>query len=206
MACRTPAKWTNGRHAALVLKTKKGYTLQVKSALPIAKRYVDSAIRVTVGSTIAAHLLQGVRMYCECGCGGITAIATRNAKHLGHVKGQHLRYINHHAHKGISVPGNTFGLKHGMTQHGVTPAPEYQAYYNAKNRCENPDPDRKEFKNYGARGIRFLFTSFDQFYTELGPRPEGTTLDRIDNDGNYEPGNVRWATRDEQEQNKRVPR
>jgi hypothetical protein len=60
--------------------------------------------------------------------------------------------------------------------------PKYQAYYDAKKRCANlNDP------NYGGRGIKFLFTSFEQFFAELGLRPQGKTLDRIENDGNYEP-------------------
>jgi hypothetical protein len=59
------------------------------------------------------------------------------------------------------------------------------------------------YRYYGGRGIKFLFTSFEQFLAELGPRPSGMSLDRIENDGNYEPGNVRWATRSEQVQNRR---
>jgi hypothetical protein len=59
------------------------------------------------------------------------------------------------------------------------------------------------YTNYGGRGIQFLFDSFEQFYAEIGPRPAGLTLDRIHNDGHYEPGNVRWATRSEQNRNRR---
>ncbi len=79
--------------------------------------------------------------------------------------------------------------------------PERIAYANAKYRSTNPN-DRK-WENYGGRGIRFLFDSFDEFLKELGPRPEGLSLDRIDNDGNYEPGNVRWATPSQQNSNRR---
>lgn len=72
----------------------------------------------------------------------------------------------------------------------------------AKSRCQNLQlpcwPD------YGGRGIEFRFTSFEEFYICLGPRPPGYTLDRIDNDGHYEKGNVRWATRQEQNLNKRL--
>jgi hypothetical protein len=76
--------------------------------------------------------------------------------------------------------------------------PEYISYRNAKARC-------RDLHNpyHGGRGIKFLFVSFEQFYAELGPRPEGKTLDRINNDGNYEPGNVRWATKSEQAKNRR---
>lgn len=56
----------------------------------------------------------------------------------------------------------------------------------------------------GAYGhVEFKFKSFQEFYDEVGPRPEGKTLDRIDPWGNYEPGNVRWATHVEQCNNRR---
>jgi hypothetical protein len=71
----------------------------------------------------------------------------------------------------------------------------------AKRRCKNG----KDFANYGGRGIEFRFTGFEQFYAELGPRPSPEhSLDRIDNDGHYEPGNVRWATQSQQQKNKRI--
>lgn len=67
----------------------------------------------------------------------------------------------------------------------------------------------KDYKNYGARGIDVCdlwANSFLEFVNYLGPRPEGTTLDRIDNNKGYEPGNVRWATAKEQGQNTRRTR
>jgi hypothetical protein len=79
--------------------------------------------------------------------------------------------------------------------------PEYRAYIDAKSRCTNPNAVR--YYTHGGRGIKFLFTSFDEFITALGPRPEGMTLDRIDNDGHYEPSNVRWATPSQQMSNRR---
>jgi hypothetical protein len=80
-------------------------------------------------------------------------------------------------------------------------APEYRAYQGAKDRCTNPK--NSGWKNYGGRGIKFKFASFEQFFAELGKRPKGKTLDRKDNEGNYELGNVRWATLEEQQRNKR---
>ena len=71
------------------------------------------------------------------------------------------------------------------------------------DRCENPD--HQAYARYGGRGITICarwhdFTNFrDDIESVIGPRPDGKTLDRYpDNDGNYEPGNVRWATRQEQ--------
>jgi hypothetical protein len=69
------------------------------------------------------------------------------------------------------------------------------------NRCRKPDSD--QFRYYGARGIRVCerWLEFSNFLADMGERPTGKTLDRIDNDGNYEPGNCRWATHAEQMSN-----
>ena len=77
----------------------------------------------------------------------------------------------------------------------------YWIYHDAKQRCTC---DRhKLYNNYGGRGIKFLFDSFEDWLEYMGPRPEGFEMDRIDNDGNYEKGNMRWADRSTQQKNKR---
>jgi hypothetical protein len=87
-------------------------------------------------------------------------------------------------------------------KHDMSRTPEYRAFINAKSRCNNPHVP--SYPYYGGRGIRFLFDCFEDWCQELGPRPEaGYSVDRIDSDGNYEPANVRWATRSQQQRNRR---
>jgi len=72
-----------------------------------------------------------------------------------------------------------------------------------KARCERPS--HKAFAHYGARGVSVCDrwrSSFECFLADMGPRPPGHTLDRLDNSGNYEPGNVRWATPLQQTRNR----
>lgn len=83
--------------------------------------------------------------------------------------------------------------------------PEYVAWWDMRRRCY--DPTRRDFRNYGARGITVCAewrSSFAAFFAHVGPRPSPKhSIDRIDNDGNYEPGNVRWATVSQQQRNRR---
>lgn len=80
--------------------------------------------------------------------------------------------------------------------------PEYKAYTGAKTRCKNSNIE--SFPSYGGRGIKFLFESYEDFLAEVGRKPTPNhSLDRIDVNGHYEKGNVRWATAAEQGRNKR---
>jgi len=77
-----------------------------------------------------------------------------------------------------------------------------KVYYEARRRCHNKN--HKQWFDYGGRGIKFNFKSFEDFLNELGPRPFGYQLDRINNDSHYEIGNVRWASPSENSKNTRI--
>lgn len=81
-----------------------------------------------------------------------------------------------------------------VRKHGWRYSAEYTAYVNARSRCTNTKR-ATEWKNYGGRGIKFKFKNFPEFLAAVGPKPHPSlTLDRIDVNGHYEVGNLRWTT------------
>lgn len=88
--------------------------------------------------------------------------------------------------------------------HGMSGTPTYLSYYSAKHRCVRPKDSH--YHLYGGRGIRMCdrwLESFANFLADMGECPPGLTIERLDNEKGYEPGNCVWATHEQQAQNRR---
>lgn len=128
---------------------------------------------------------------CECDCGKTVTVdgyslRNGNTKSCGCLV--HERYPAH-------------SITHGMTNTG-----EFNAWMSMRGRCNSKT--HHAYPSYGGRGISVCsrWDSFQNFYADMGPRPEGMTIERRDNDGDYEPSNCVWATRIKQQRNRRTNR
>lgn len=132
---------------------------------------------------------------CDCECGNTTVVrmgslTSSMTRSCGCLNTQ-IRIKTH--------TGNSYAKSHGLSKHYL-----YQTWATMKQRCENPN--HSKYKLYGGRGISVCESwkkSFQQFLIDMGDRPEGHTLNRIDNDGNYCPENCEWQTYSEQNKNRR---
>lgn len=130
---------------------------------------------------------------CRCDCGNeklVDAISLRSGRSqsCGCLRAERMTIrFRKHGHCGNNAPTTEYHIWSAMIQ-----------------RCTNPR--NTDFHNYGGRGISVCQEwrdSFELFLNDVGRRPRNLTLDRIDNNGNYEPGNVRWATKSQQTRNSR---
>jgi hypothetical protein len=156
--------------------------------------------RLTVVRLSQRKCSSGRLWECACSCGGSTVTSTTKLR-SGHTQSCGCLQVER-----FRAAIGDMHVKHGMSKNkNRIGAPEYTVWQGIKARCTNQK--NKRWKDYGGRGIQMCdewLNSFSAFFACVGKRPSmAHTIDRINNDGHYEPGNVTWATKSQQSKNRR---
>jgi hypothetical protein len=147
----------------------------------------------TVVSYAGRRQSQQILWLCRCECGTERVVLGNNLKRgLTRSCGCLYREAGREA------------TRQANTSHGYSGSATYKCWGHMKERCLNPN--HKKYLDYGGRGITICerWLQFENFLEDMGEKPEGYSLDRINNEKGYEPGNCHWATLEEQDRNKRV--